>query len=297
MRGGNAIAAAACGLNREEAVARFRLFEVAFTAAFLIYMGRNLLHPLEWLTSEGFHHVPGLQRPGALQPFPTLPAWAVPLFYAALLAAGYVVVVLPRWRRFAFGALAVLALYAEGVDSASAFALNKIYGAGFVFLCLAPGYGGDPPRGSVASVRGFQAVLVTMYFATGFTKAWGGDWLAHSDVIWSQAQGYYCTDFAAFLLRKLPPFGWTLVQYSVLTFELGAPLWFSWHRTRPFAILFGLSFHLGIALMMKAVWVFSLQMTVFYTLFLPDRRAEELLHGTREVATGLRAVLPSCRLG
>jgi len=59
-------------------------------------------------------------------------------------------------------------------------------------------------------------------------------------------------------------------------------LWFSWRRTRPFAILFGLSFHLGIALMMKAVWVFSLQMAAFYTLFLPEGVAAELLRRVRQ---------------
>jgi len=132
-------------------------------------------------------------------------------------------------------------------------------------------------------------MLLTIYFATGFTKVYGGDWLTHTDVVWSHAQGYYCTEFAAFLLRNLPSFAWTLVQYSVVVFELGAPVLFGWGRTRPFAILFGLFFHLGIALMMKAVWVFSLQMTTFYILFLPEGFARGLLmrlsHGnTEEVA-------------
>jgi hypothetical protein len=271
------IAAALDRLVGEGPVARFRLFELAFSGAFLVYMGRNLLHPLEWLTDAGFHLSPGLQRPGALPPFPTLPTAAVPLFVLALLAAGWTVACRPRRRRLGFGALALLALYAEGVDSASAFALNKIFGAGFVFLCLAPGYEGAPPRGSLASVRGFQAMLMTLYVATGFTKVWDGNWLDHQDVVWSHAQGYYCTDIAAFLLRNLPSFAWTAQQYAVLAFELGAPLWFSWRRTRPFAIAFGLSFHLGIALMMKAVWVFSLQMAAFYTLFLPEPLAARML--------------------
>jgi hypothetical protein len=65
---------------------------------------------------------------------------------------------------------------------------------------------------------------------------------------------------------------------SVLIFELGAPLWFLWRRTRPFAILFGLSFHRGIALLMKAVWVFSLQMIAFYPIFMSERFAADLLH-------------------
>lgn len=266
-----------------EPVARYRLFEIVFTSAFLVYMARNLLTPFEWLTGGGFHLSEGLQRGTALPPFPLLPVWAVPLFAFSLLFSGFAVVFRHQWRRFGFAALALLALYGEGVDSASAFALNKIYGAGFIFLLLAPGYEGAPPRGSIASVRAFQGMLLTIYFATGFTKVWGGDWLDHTDVVWSHAQGYYCTGFAAFLLRNLPPFAWTVIQYSVLVFELGAPVWFTWRRTRLVAILFGLSFHLGIALMMKAVWVFSLQMTTFYVLFLREERAWETLCRGRAV--------------
>jgi len=274
-------------LVAEQSVARFRLFECAFTVAFLLYMGRNLLHPMEWLTAEGFHLAEGLQRPGSLPPFPLLPSWGVPIFTGALLWSGWIVGFRSRWRRFGFGALALLALYAEGVDSASAFALNKIYGAGFIFLLFAPGYGGNPPRGSVMSVRVFQMMLLTIYFATGFTKVYGGDWLIHSDVVWSHAQGYYCTEFAALLLRNLPPVGWTIVQYSVIVFELGAPVWFVWRRTRPFAILFGLSFHLGIALMMQAVWVFSLQIVTFYVLFLPEKTAANWLNRLTDVGRNL----------
>lgn len=283
MRGRTSIAFVSDQLVGEQTVSRFRLFEVVFTACFLLYMGRNLLNPLEWLTSEGFHLADGLQRPNALRPFPLLATWAVPIFAILLLGLGWVVGFCPRWRRWAFGALALLALYAEGVDSASAFALNKIYGAGFIFLLFAPGYEGAQFRGSIVSVRVFQMMLLTIYFATGFTKVYGGDWLKHTDVVWSHAQGYYCTDFAAFLLRHLPPVGWTIIQYSVLVFELGAPLWFGWRRTRPFAVLFGLSFHLGIALMMKAVWVFSLQMVTFYILFLPEGTAATCLKRLTDV--------------
>jgi len=127
---------ARCHLVGEQSVARFRLFELVFTAAFLLYMGRNLLHPMEWLTSEGFHLAEGLQRPNSLPPFPLMPVWVVPIFVVALFGSGWIVGFRPQWRRLGFAALA---LYAEGVDSASAFALNKIYGAGFIFLLFAPG--------------------------------------------------------------------------------------------------------------------------------------------------------------
>ncbi|MEX2580701.1 MAG: HTTM domain-containing protein [Verrucomicrobiales bacterium] len=274
----------------DEPAARYRVFELAFTGAFLVYMGRNLLTPLEWLTAEGFHLAAGLQRPGAMPPFPLLPVWAVPIFVGILLAAAAVIVLRPRHRRFGFAALALAALYAEGVDSASSFALNRIYVVGFVFLALAPESDAGPRRGTVASVRAFQAMLMAMYFATGLTKIKSGNWLEHSDVLWTHAQSYYATEMAAYLLRNLPARAWTALQYSVLLFELGAPLWFAWRRTRPYAILFGLSFHLGIALMMKAVWVFSLQMAAFYTLFLREGAAAELLRRLRSALASIGRV-------
>ncbi len=269
------------GIGGDEPSTRFRLFELAFTAAFLVFMARNLLSPLEWLTGEGFHLAAGLQRAGALAPFPLLPVWAVPLFVAFLLAAGLVVAHRPQHRHFAFAALALAAIYAEGVDSASAFALNKIYVAGFVLLALAPDCAAAPGRGTVTALRAFQAMLMTLYFATGLTKVKSGNWLEHPDVLWTHAQSYYTTEAAAFMLRNLPAGAWTVLQYSVLLFEVGAPLWFAWRRTRPYAILFGLSFHLGIALLMKAVWVFSLQMVAFYALFLSESAAAELLRRLR----------------
>jgi hypothetical protein len=257
--------------------ALLRLFELIFTGGFLIYMGRNLLTPLEWLTTEGFHLADGLQRPGALPPLPLLPVWTVPLFIGFLFAAGLWIALRPRHRRFGFAALALAAFYAEGVDSVSAFALNKIYFVGFVFLAFATVSSANPERGTVIAVRCFRAMLMTLYFATGFTKVKSGNWLEYPDVLWTHAQSYYTTDVAAFFLRTLPSEAWTVMQYSVLLFELGAPLWFGWRRTRPFAIVFGLSFHLGIALMMKAVWVFSLQMVTFYILFLPEGTAATCL--------------------
>lgn len=266
----------------EGSLARFRLFKVFFSIAFLVYMGRNLLAAGEWLTDSGFHLSAAASRSGGTTPLPTLPDWAVPLFAMAILGSVGGVILAPRLRRVWFGLLAVLAWYAEGVDPASAFALNRIFVAGFFFIALSPGYDPASYRGSVAGLRAFQLFLVTLYLVTGLPKALEGDWLVHTDVVWTHAQGHYRTPLAAWMLRHLPLWGWATIQYSVLIFELGAPIWLTWRRTRPVAIVFGLSFHLGIALLMKAVWVFSLQMVAFYVLFLPDDWAREWIRRFRE---------------
>lgn len=265
----------------ERSLCRFRLFEIFFSIAFLIYMSRNLLAADEWLTDSGFHPSVAAGRAGVTGPLPTLPGWMVPLFALAIIGSVAGAVLAPRWRRLWFAWLTVLAWYARGVDPASAFALNKIFVVGFFFIALSPGYDRASFRGSVAGMRAFQLFFVTLYFATGLPKAMGGDWLAHPDVVWSHAQGHYRTPLAAWMLRNLPLWGWAAIQYAVLTFELGAPLWLTWRRTRPYAMIFGLGFHLGIALMMKAVWVFSLQMAAFYVLFIPEDWAREWIRRVR----------------
>ena len=95
--------------------------------------------------------------------------------------------------------------------------------------------------------------------------------LIESDVMWTIVQGTYRTKFAATLLNIVPSWGWTVMQYSVLVFEVFGPLLFLHKRTVRWGLLWGTSFHLGIALMMKTVFFFSFQMVMFYSLFLsPD---------------------------
>ncbi len=267
----------------ETDLARFRLFEIVFTSTFAIYMCRNLLDASEWLTNAGFHLSADSIHPSRIPPLPLLPSWAVPFYASGILMALITVWFAPKWRRLWFVCLIALAWYAEGVDSASAFALNKLYIVGFFLLAISPGYEAAY-RGPVINTWAFQAMLLTLYFVTGLAKVYGGgDWLEHHDVVWTHAQGYYRTTIAAWLLRHLPMSGWTVIQFAVLSFELGAPLLFSWSKTRPMAIAFGLLFHLGIAVLMKAVWVFSMQMAAFYVLFLRENTARRIINLATEI--------------
>ncbi len=113
-----------------------------------------------------------------------------------------------------------------------------------------------------------QATLILQYLAAGLAKA-GGDWLKSGDVLWSQVQGVYRTELAAWSLRHLPLWVWSVLQHLALAFELLAPVLFTVRRLRPLALVLGLGFHLVIALMMKDLIFFSLQMWTFYLLFWP----------------------------
>lgn len=100
-----------------------------------------------------------------------------------------------------------------------------------------------------------------------------------------KVQGMHRTELAALLLRSLPAWIWTAAQAGTLIFEIGAPIWFSWRRTRWLAIIAGCGLHLGIAVMMNRVGFFSLQMVSFYALFVrPEewRRFGAWLRGAKD---------------
>ena len=106
-----------------------------------------------------------------------------------------------------------------------------------------------------------------MYVASGIAKGFSGDWLKYNDVVYTQMQGVFRTDFAAWCLRTLPVWNWTVMQWTTLLFELEAPVLFCVRLLRPIAFLIGMGTHLMIALMMKDLIFFSAQMWTFYVLF------------------------------
>ena len=65
---------------------------------------------------------------------------------------------------------------------------------------------------------------------------------------------------AILLANLLPPFAWTLFQVLTLVLETFAPLWFSWHRSRPMAVLAAASMHTMIGLMFGPVRYFAMLM-------------------------------------
>ncbi|MCX6853507.1 MAG: HTTM domain-containing protein [Verrucomicrobia bacterium] len=117
-------------------------------------------------------------------------------------------------------------------------------------------------------IRVIQATLLLQYLASGLGKVFVGDWINYDDVLLTHVQGLYRTDFAAWCLRTLPIWTWTVMQWAALLFELEAPILFCVRKLRPVAFVVGMGFHLMIALMMKDLIFFSAQMWTFYALFI-----------------------------
>ena len=250
-----------------------RVFECSCTLAFLAMVGFNFWEWRDWLTDYGYHPTPAeAALLGYPPPFPTLPEGAVPLFAAGILLAALLVFA-NRWRRAGLWALFAAALYVQGVDYLSTSAQNKMCIALYALMATGPGVHWSAERGRLEVSRALpgtiMAMLVIIYWAAGWTKAFqGGAWLAHADTLKLAVAGFHRTELAAWALRVWPDWAWTAGQYGTLVFEIGAPLLLVWKRTRPWALTAGVMLHLGIALMMRNVGLFSLQMVAYYPLFI-----------------------------
>ena len=271
----------------DEGPQRLRVFESVLVCAFLVMLGYNFLEWRDWLTPEAFHLTNEEAVAMGYPPiFPQMPAGWVPWFGMLILVAGAGVVAC-RWRRVSLLVLAVVAVYVQGVDYPSTSAQNKLCIVVLVMLATAPGLlQVEGVRvANLAPIRAIQALLLIEYWAAGWTKAFGeGAWLQHADTLQLTLQGMHRTELAALLLRTLPSWVWTVAQVGTLIFEIGAPIWFCWRRTRWLAIIAGCGLHLGIAVMMNRVGFFSLQMVSFYPLFVrPEewRRLGAWLRGVK----------------
>ena len=256
-----------------EAVDPVRLdtFRVLFSIVLLLYLGVRLLHPYEWLTSFGFHYTAETQLAVNPAPWPLLPAVLVPPFVALLV--GSIVCVIVGWRlRITLWVVLAMVVYVQFADWLTVNTPNHLFVVGFLVLALAPPLRSQGPDGSQRHsawpVRVLQATLLIQYFTAGTCKVVFGDWLQHTDVLWSHAQGIHRTDTGAFLLRILPKAAWVAMMYSALAFELLAPVLFAVRRTRLLAYVWGFSFHVLVGITMDKIIYFGLQMTTFYVLFM-----------------------------
>ena len=134
---------------------------------------------------------------------------------------------------------------------------------------------------SAAMLRVLQASVIFIYFGAGLAKALNGDWLKHSDTLWSQVQGFHRNELAAWMLRTLPKWAWTGMQHSALAFECLAPLLFCVRRWRACVIFYGVMLHVMIAALMSGLIYFSAQMWTFYALFITANEWRALGEGLR----------------
>jgi len=250
-----------------------RIFEGVFAATFLFYLTYQLPHWQFWLTDHGFRLTAETLSTNYPHAAPLLPAqWVWPVVITFVVFALMFIVGIAR--NVLVWVMLLGAVYAQMVDQPSAFTINKVYVAMFFILAmgrLGVVFGDGPDDDGMTSAwptRVIQASLLIMYLGAGVCKVVHGDWLSRPDILWTHAQGPFRTPIAAWCVNFLPAPFWWVMAYGSLSFEVFAPVIFLWRKTRIYAILYGIVFHLSIAILMKDLIYFSVQMMTFYILFL-----------------------------
>jgi len=271
--------------ERPQPVLRLELVRVCAPLAILGFMSSRIAHADEWIGDAGFH-VPDVgndwRQPMYIPALPSTIAWIVAI---ALVVSGLMLSAGFRTRAAAL-VFGVLAAYVALNDRLAAFSVSKMAPMVAFALAASPAGGrysvdaylakkrnpdlvlSDDTR--AGTVRFFQILLPVIYCGSGIAKG-RGDWLKHSHVLWTHLHDSYQTWFTVMFANLMPAAGWTVLQYVVLTFEAGAPLWFALRRTRPFALVIGVGMHTMIGLMFGPVRYFAMLMaTLLLASYLPE---------------------------
>jgi hypothetical protein len=265
-------------------VIRLELLRIVAPLTVLGFMSGRLIHVDEWVGENGFH-VPDLggdwRQPLYIAPLPPALAWGL-----ALLMVGSGLAFSLGYRSRASGLVfaATLAFVALG-DRLAAFTVSKMSPAVMVAIAVGPAgtrLGVDAWRRRrrtgkrskklrpMPNLRFLQLLPVVIYSASGIAKA-RGDWLRVWNVLWTQLHDTYQTAVSFALAVHMPSWSWPIMQAMVLTFELGAPLWFGMKKTSGVAFVFGLGMHAMIGLMFgPVVWFALLMMTLLLGGWAPD---------------------------
>ena len=255
-------------------IERLAAIRIAVPLAILGFLASRLIHADDWLSTAGFHP-PRLdgdyRQPLSLPAIAPTTAWLVA---AAVVATGLATSlgVVTRWASAAFAGLLA---YTTLADRLEAFTVSKLGTVLVVALACAPcgarysldawwRHRRDPARPvpvlcDGGSVRFFQILIPVFYGSSGWCKA-TGDWLHDPHVLWTHLHDSYQTPISLFAANHAPAWAWTVLQATTLAFELGAPLWFGWRRTRPYALGYGVAMHAMIGLMFGPVLWFALLM-------------------------------------
>jgi uncharacterized membrane protein YphA (DoxX/SURF4 family) len=279
-------------LDAPEPVLRLELVRVLAPLAILGFLSSRIAHADEWLGDAGFR-VPELATSDYRQPLylPALPSWAAWSVAGLIVLSGLAIALGYQARRAAL-VFAATCAFAALSDRLAAFSVSKMAPMVAVALAVSPcgrrfsldavlarrrSPGKKLPRKVASgSVRFFQVLLPVIYSASGIAKA-RGDWLSHPHVLWTHVHDSYQTAFTVFVANTLPAGAWGPLQYAVLAFEAGAPLWFAWSRSRPVALAFGVGMHAMIGLMFGPVrWFALLMATLLVASFAPAPLLERL---------------------
>ncbi len=263
---------------------RLEVIRICIPLTILGFLSSRLLHASEWLSTDGFQ-IPDLghrdwRQPLYLAPLSPAGAWAFSLVTALsglLVSAGF------RTRISAgifFACLAYLTL----ADRLEAFTVCKMGTMLALGLFLSPAgrawsldawmAGGKENAGDLkttwGNVRFFQAMILTLYCASGISK-WRGSWVTHSNVLWTHMHDSYQTLVTYYVAKWLPTGLWRPLQYFVLGFEVLAPAWFILPWTRLPALLAGFGIHAFIGFCFgPVVWFALLMAELLYAGFAPE---------------------------
>jgi hypothetical protein len=265
-------------------IVRLAVLRIGIAVALLVFVATRVIYPDDWLSSDGFR-IPPLDGDyhqvvylSPLSPFTARVFCALVVVAGLATAAGF-------YTRWSAALLAVLLGYAAISDRGAAFTVLKIGPVLLVALALSPAgevWSVDawrrkrrdasyvpPALVSGGCVRFFQIFLAVFYLASGIAKA-RGDWVHNPYVLWSHLHDSYQTPVSWFFANHLPSFAWSVMQYSTLAFELGAPLWFVLPWTRTVAAAYGVAMHALIGMMFGPLAGFSLlMMTLLVGSFAP----------------------------
>ena len=291
---------------RDQDAIHVRAFESVITICMISYFSFFLLTPRYWLTDVG-HHVSEKATLSHYLPPPVLApdSWMfviVPAFYFCTIAFlfGY-------GKRVLSWVIFVIAVYVQAMDQPSSFTINRMFIISFLILALQPP---NREEGGKKWVEGwvprfFQATLLIQYSTAGVCKMISGNWLVsplqkllagdtsefwefaannpmyllnivEPDIVWGQSQGHYKNIISAFAVNYMPLPLWWVLSFSSLVFEFGAIFFFTWKKTRVPIVIFGVIFHFSIAILMKDLVFFSLQMVTAYVFFVPSNWLHKL---------------------
>jgi uncharacterized membrane protein YphA (DoxX/SURF4 family) len=296
-------------IDQPMSILRLEIVRICAPLAILGFMSGRLAHADEWIGDAGFR-VPDLGGDWR-QPLyiPPLASWAAWVVAGTMVVSALACVLGYKTRPSALVFASVLAFVGLS-DRVAAYTVTKL--SPIIMLAVAAGpagkrlgvdayfkhkQSGKRPRTMRRSgaARFLQLTLVSIYSASGIAKV-RGDWLNYPLVLWSHLHDSYQTPIAFALGSVLPAWTWTLLQGMVLAFELFAPAWFGFARTRNYAFVFGLGMHTMIGLMFGPVlWLALLMMTLLVAGYMPDRFLASLdaLARRLEPARGRQSTLTS----
>lgn len=252
-------------------IIRLELVRIAAPLAILGFMAARIVHADDWLSTAGFHPpalVDDWRQPAAIDPVAPGTAWAL----CVVLVISGLMTSLGAFTRWSASVFAALLCYVALADRMAAFTVSKIAPVIAVLLALSPAgarWSIDALRKkgplfthvSGGCVRFVQIWIAVFYCSSGICKA-RGDWLDNPHVLFTHLHDSYQTPLSWFAANHLPAFAWTAMQATTLVYELGAPLWFGWRRTRPYALAYGIAMHALIGSMFGPVIWFALLMIV-----------------------------------